>query len=215
MQQTTNRILIFGGGELDEWAVKLIRESDTLVGADRGAWFLLSQGYRPHIAMGDFDSVSSEQMAHIRACAMSFRDCDPIMKDYTDSELAYMWALEQKPDEIVLLGMTGTRLDHTLANVQLLRRGLEAQVRTTLQDAHNRIALTASKLVLTDEGFSYISLLPLTTEVHGVTLEGFQYPLQDATLTMGHSLAVSNKLIAPEGCVTVRTGEMLIIQSRD
>ncbi|MDT9725617.1 thiamine diphosphokinase [Xylanibacillus composti] len=210
-----SRMLIFGGGALGEWAIPHIGEGDVLVGADQGAWFLVSHGYRPHLAMGDFDSVTAEQKKHIQQMAGEFRDCDPIMKDYTDSELAYMWALQQRPAEIVLLGMTGTRLDHTLANVQLLRQGLAAGVRTVLRNEHNRIELTNGRLELTDEGFSYISLLPLTIEVQGITLEGFQYPLRDAVLTMGQSLAVSNKLVAPAAAVTVRSGELLVIQSRD
>lgn len=215
MHRAYKRIIIFGGGTLGDWAVRHIHEGDMLVGADQGAWFLVSRGYRPHLAMGDFDSVSPDQKARIQEKALDFRDCDPIMKDYTDSEMAYMWALEQRPVEVTLLGFTGTRLDHTLANVQLLRRGLAAGVRTVLRNAHNRIELTNNRLELKDEGFSYASLLPMTVEVQGVTLTGFQYPLQDATLTMGQSLAVSNKLVAAEATVTVRSGELLVIQSSD
>jgi thiamine pyrophosphokinase len=51
-------------------------------------------------------------------------DCDPIYKDLTDTEMALTWAIQQQAEEIILLGVTGTRFDHTLANVHLLRSSL-------------------------------------------------------------------------------------------
>ncbi|MNJ03950.1 Thiamine pyrophosphokinase [compost metagenome] len=44
---------------------------------------------------------------------------------------------------------------------------------------------------------------------------GFQYPLYEATLTLGQSLGISNVLLGSEGRITLREGLLLVIQSTD
>ncbi|WP_308634314.1 thiamine diphosphokinase [Paenibacillus silvisoli] len=211
---TMDRIIIFTGGRLGRWALELIRPGDVLIGADAGALFLIEHGLRPDIALGDFDSVTPEQLSFIREKSGETLDYDPIDKDYTDTELAWRLALSKQPKELLLLGALGTRFDHSLANVHLLRmpqHGTQAKIR----DERNCIHLVSDRLALVDEGFTYVSLLPLSEKVTGITLTGFQYPLQDATLEIGQSLGISNKLLGSEGLIEVRQGMLLVIQSRD
>ncbi|WP_172193857.1 thiamine diphosphokinase [Saccharibacillus qingshengii] len=209
------RVVIVSGGAWTDDYLNHIRPGDLLIGADRGALLLIEHGLRPDIAVGDFDSVSGEDVERIRASSGRIDSCDPVDKNYTDTELAFELALNERPSEIVMLGVTGGRMDHTLANVQLLIRALRHQVVCTIRDRNNYIRLTGSHLVVEERGFTYVSLIPATMEVSGVTLEGFEYPLQNATLRQGQSLSVSNKLAGPTGTVTIESGLLLVIQSRD
>jgi thiamine pyrophosphokinase len=215
----TERIVIVAGGELGDWALEELRPDDMLIGADRGALFLVRHGLRPALALGDFDSVSDEEMAEIKRGSETTDACDPIDKDWTDTELAFRYALqrEPKPGEIVLLGALGTRFDHSLANVHLLLRAHEAGIPCRIVDKHNEIRLVTGagggEASLRRGRFRQVSLLPLSPEVTGITLEGFQYPLREATLRIGQSLGVSNVLLAEEGTVRVREGWLLVIQS--
>ncbi|WP_081413468.1 hypothetical protein [Aneurinibacillus terranovensis] len=52
-------------------------------------------------------------------------------------------------------------------------------------------------------------------EVADITLEVFQYPLQNAALRMGHSLAISNKLAEPMGKINMKSGYLIVIKSAD
>ena len=212
-----NRVLIFTGGRLGAWALAHLRPDDFLIGADRGGAYLAEHGIRMHVALGDFDSVSPAQLDAIRAACDRFEASDPVMKDYSDTELAFQEALLHKPAEIVLLGALGTRFDHSLANVHLLLTAKRSGVRCRLIDEHNEITLTDSSLAVTnaDNRYTYVSLLPLSEEVTGVTLEGFVYPLNDATLRIGQSLAVSNRLAESRGFIHIRSGLLLVIQSKD
>lgn len=211
----SKRVVIFAGGELSEDFLRLIDEEDFIIGADRGALFLISHGITPDIAVGDFDSVSPEAFKAIQAGSKNIVTCDPIDKDLTDGEMALDLALNTQPDSILLIGVTGTRMDHTLAGIQMMTRALQRQVSCSVMDANNYITLTGSYVEVPDRGYTYVSLLPLTPEVTGITLEGFLYPLTDATLKMGQSLAVSNRLTGSSGSVTIRSGLLLIIQSKD
>ncbi|MFB4322600.1 thiamine diphosphokinase [Priestia sp. BR_2] len=209
------RVLIFTGGELSTGFLNEVQEGDFIIGADRGALFLIEHGIKPDLSVGDFDSIPPEQMNRVHSMSGKVIDCDPIDKNLTDTELAFELAMERSPESIMILGATGTRLDHTLANIHMLIRGLQHHIPCSILDENNFITLTGSSCHVENKGFTYVSLLPLTTEVTGIYLEGFQYPLQDATLRLGQSLGVSNRLAEEKGTVRIEGGLLLIIQSKD
>ncbi|MFA4133521.1 MULTISPECIES: thiamine diphosphokinase [unclassified Brevibacillus] len=209
------RILLFAGGNLGNWAIQEIRENDWLVGVDRGALFLVHNGLVPKLSIGDFDSVSSEEMAEIERHSMHVSSCDPVMKDLTDTEMALTWAIEQQPEEIVLLGVLGSRFDHMLANVHLLNKALQTGSNCRILDETNEIRLIDRQSTIEQDHFDHISLLPFTPEVTGITLTGFLYPLKDATLRIGDTLGISNLLTEQTGTITIQTGKLLVVKSKD
>ncbi|WP_044478754.1 thiamine diphosphokinase [Paenibacillus antibioticophila] len=211
------RVYIFAGGQIDPSCLEQIAftETDMIIGADRGALFLIQHGLSPDIAVGDFDSVSPEELDLITANSKQFISCDAIDKDLTDTELAFDLAIDNKATEVTMLGVLGTRFDHSLANVHIMMRGLQHQITSSIWDANNYITLTGTSCELEERGYTYVSLLPLTTEVTGITLKGFMYPLENATIKMGQSLGVSNRLTHGRGVIRIDSGLLLIIQSKD
>lgn len=207
--------IICSGGQLGEWALPYLNQEHYLIGADRGAQFLIDSGFTPSIAIGDFDSVTKEQYKIIEQRSGAILSFDAIDKDYTDTELSFLHALERGSDEIILLGGLGTRFDHSLGNIQLLSLALQQGVKASLIDAHNRIRLMNDTLSVQRDQFEYISLLPYSEVVTGITLEGFMYPLQQATIKKGESIGVSNKLLDNTGTIHISTGQLLVIQSND
>ncbi|MEF2967257.1 thiamine diphosphokinase [Paenibacillus sp. M1] len=210
-----NRVLIFAGGKIDPAFLEDIRQDDMIIGADRGALFLVEHGIRPDISVGDFDSVTQEELDSIKNNSKEIIACDAVNKDLTDTELAFDLAIERHAGEIVMIGVLGSRLDHTLANIQMMLRGMQHQINSVIWDTNNYVTLTGTSCEIEDRGYTYVSLLPLTTEVTGIHLEGFMYPLDDATLKMGQSLGVSNRLKGKRGTIRIESGLLLIIQSKD
>ncbi|AOZ91097.1 thiamine diphosphokinase [Paenibacillus crassostreae] len=209
------RVIIFSGGHLHPEFLNEIQADDFIIGADKGALFLIHNNVHPHLSVGDFDSITAEEQQLVTASSGSTLACDAFDKNLTDTELAFELALEQHPTHILLVGATGTRIDHTLANIHLLSKALEHQIPFAILDNHNYITMTDSTLMVTNQGYDYISLLPMTPEVTGITLEGFVYPLYNATLTIGQSLGISNRLSTSTGHISVRSGSLLVIQSKD
>jgi thiamine pyrophosphokinase len=212
------RALIFTGGRLGDWAPPLIRPGDFLIGADRGALFLIERGFAPHLAVGDFDSIRPDQLAAVREAALECKTFDAVDKDWTDTELALREAIARGCRNVVIVGGLGTRFDHSLANVHLLRLAADASVSAALADEHNEIRLLSGPNVCrveADPRYPNISLLPLTPEASGITLSGFAYPLRKATLRIGMSLGISNRLAEPEGTIALGEGQLLVIRSRD
>ncbi len=186
------------------------------VGVDRGTLYLLDQNIEPQFAFGDFDSVTDiekRDILHSNIKINQYRS----EKDSTDMEIAFEWSLTQNPEEILLFGASGGRLDHELMNIQLLYKSRFSSAIVKLIDIKNEISLhmPGSYRVDHDEKYRYISFLSHSEEVRGITLEGFKYPLKQAVLNAGSSLCISNELVNKSGTYSFDSGIILMVKSRD
>lgn len=214
----SGRAVILANGEigradlLGTW----IRDEDLVIAADGGARHALAAGVVPHIVVGDFDSLSAGRLAEMeRAGARIVRA--PAEKNETDTHLALNMAVESGAREVVLLGATGNRIDHTLSNLLLLPPLAEAGIALRVIDEKNDIRLVAggSAAEIAGSPGGFVSLIPLTSEVTGINLSGFKYPLRDGRLAWGLSLGVSNELPGESGLVEVGKGMLAVILARD
>lgn len=211
-----DRALIVTGGNVGAWTLALLPAYSYIIGADRGAEFIARGGGRMQLALGDFDSIGEGQLDAVRSAADETIVYDAVDKDWTDTELAFREAAGRGFADIDIAGALGTRFDHSLANVHLLKQAQELGCSLRLIDEHNLISLCAGTMRLSaDPRYSNVSLLPLTERVTGITLQGFRYPLHDATIKLGQSIGVSNVLDAPTGTITIASGLVLVIRSRD
>ena len=215
-----NRIVIVSGGSIqDEFAKEWIEQyqPEFMIVADSGMEFMRRVGLKPDMIIGDFDSVASETLAYFKEqTGIIFKELNP-MKDDTDTEFAIRQAIGLGAKEITALGATGTRLDHVLGNVALLGIGLQEQVDIQLVDAHNRIRMIdkAISLMKAEQFGNFVSLLPYSGEVKGVTLKGFKYPLENFTMGSFSSLGISNEIVEEKAEILFEEGILLIIESRD
>ena len=189
---------------------------DLWIGADRGALYLLKHKLNIDYAVGDFDSVTADEIAKIRENTKEMIRM-PSEKDETDLELAINLACKLKPETICLFGVTAGRKDHELINIQLLYRLLEQGLTGKIIDEQNEIIMTkpGSYLITRNPEFPYISFIPFTEKVEGIHLEGFYYPLNNADISWGSTLCISNELSSESGNFSYRRGILLLIKSRD
>lgn len=187
---------------------------DLVICADGGIRHAMALGLSPTLVLGDFDSAGAEliDQAAVRGIPV---ERVPVEKDETDTHLAMAEAVRRGAREILLLGGTGDRLDHTFANLLLLP-GIPATVAVSVVDAKNVIRLLrpGGRLTVKATG-GYLSLLPMSPEAKGVVAEGVKWPLDGATLRWGESLGISNQIVDDEAFVAVREGFLLVVQSWD
>ncbi len=210
-------MVIVTGGDVEQASLGSIRpEEDFVIGVDGGIPMLLETGLTPDLAVGDFDSAGQEIFERLGRMGVPIKRL-PVEKDVTDTHFAVTEALKRGPETLLLLGAIGTRLDHTLANLFLLEEMAREGVRGEILNRYNRIRLLrgGDSCRLEKGRFQYVSLLPLTDTVSGVTLTGFRYPLEEAVLRRRDSLGVSNELVAEEGEVSLRAGMLFVVESRD
>ncbi|MFC4798171.1 thiamine diphosphokinase [Neobacillus sp. GCM10023253] len=211
-------ILAGGPEDLLPDLTEYIEENAIWVGVDRGVFHLISRSITPAIAFGDFDSVTKAELAVIEDKVTKLKKFIP-EKDETDMELALNWALKQQPEKIQMFGATGGRLDHLLANVQLLIHPLNAKTETEifLIDRYNIAFLKGPGTYTLKKRWDkkYISFVPLTLDVFGITLDGFKYPLKNRHISLGSTLCISNELISDYGTFSFSEGILLVIRSHD
>ncbi len=189
--------------------------ADLVIAADGGAVHLAESGLKPHVLMGDFDSISGsildEMVRQNQAEIITFQT----HKDYTDMELAVNLAVDRGATELVLLGASGSRLDHTMGNILLLNKLLEQGIMGCIEDDHNQIYLIKDALTIKKQDDRRVSLLPLTSRVEGVTTKGLSYPLYEATLELGTNRGISNEFDNDYAEVSIKKGLLLVFLSKD
>ena len=222
----TLRAVIFGNGFWDDAAYlervrRCLAESDLRVAADGGLRLWDRLGLEPHVLLGDFDSLPEQEVARRGAAGVEVRRY-PVTKDKSDLELALDYAVEQGARSILLAGVTGSRLDHSLANLFLAARfaGPETEVtvltpRGAVYPVAGRPGAAGSRRVPAEPG-DVVALLPVGGPARGVTTHNLRYRLQDATLPWGSTLPISNEPLASPVGVDVREGRLLlIVEHRD
>lgn len=187
----------------------LVFTAERLIGVDGGSRHLHALDRLPHLAVGDMDSIPADLLARYRDAGVEMH-LHPPRKDATDLELALDLALDRGATRISILGGTGGRLDHTLGNLFLLARCLPTGIAACIMDESQCVHLVDKALTLSGAAGDTLSLLPATPEVSGVTIEGLEYPLQDATLTFGTSWGMSNVFTGASATVTLRSGRLFV-----
>ena len=215
-----NSILIITGGFVDlEFARQLVNSKlfDKVIAVDSGLIAVDKLGICPDYIVGDFDSVTKELLKSYREREnVTIKEYDPV-KDATDTHIALDLARELNPKEITILGGTGNRIDHMLANISLLYMFIHTNIKVSLLDANNKIYLMDKDTVINKKELHgpFISLQPFTELVEKVTLIGFKYPLLDRDMVLGDSLGISNEVIENEAKITLQSGILLVIEAKD
>lgn len=208
------RTVIIANGHLTDpaRARQHIHPDDQVICADGGTYHARAMGLTPDVVVGDLDSLDSSLRTELEAVGVRF-EVHPAYKDETDLELALRLAVAEGATEIQVLAMLGGRLDQTLANLLLLARSEWASASIRAIEGSQTIwpVQGGQAMAIPGEAGDMLSLVPLTPQVVGVTLEGVEWPLRAATLHFGSTLTISNVLTAPEAHLRVEKGVALVI----
>ncbi len=213
-------ILIITGGEITLPFVRDYlagRSFDKVIAVDKGLMAAQQLNLAVDYAVGDFDSVSEEVISYYKQLSgVQIVEYNP-MKDATDTELALDLAISLEPEQILILGATGTRADHMLANIGLLYTPLKKKIKTTLIDKNNKIYMINHETVLYRNKLHgpNVSLLPFTETVDKITLKGFKYPLDEYTLKLGSSIGISNEVTDERAEIILGSGILIVIEAKD
>ena len=112
-------ILADGEYPVHEYPLRLLRETPYIVCCDGAANTFISHGYIPNMIIGDGDSLSVENR-------MLYKDRLLYVADQETNDLtkAIRFLLGKNFRNVVILGATGKREDHTLGNISLLMEHL-------------------------------------------------------------------------------------------
>lgn len=192
-----------------------VQEGDYVIAADNGLTYLTRLGIVPDYVIGDYDSLQQEgrdALLELQAARPETVMTLPVEKDDTDTMAAAREGLRRGYRVFYLYGaLGGARLDHTLANIQTLAFLKENGARAYIMDAHCMLFVMENEERRFSKGFrGDFSMFAMDREIHGVTIRGMQYEVQDITITNHFPIGVSNHIVGDrEASVQVADGMAL------
>lgn len=197
---------VIGAGDCSKLEINK-RHGDVVIAADGGLKYLKNVDIKPDIIIGDFDSLDflpdGENVIRLKP-----------EKDVTDMYAAVEEGLKLGCDSVCLYGATGGRIDHTLANIQLIASLAEKNISACIRDGNTVItALHNGTLKFDSSHKGYISVFSHTDECTGVFLRGLKYSLENAALSNKYPLGVSNEFLSTDSKIIVENGTLIIVYS--
>lgn len=198
--------VIIAGGDLH--GEVNVPEDALLICADCGYRHAEKLGLHPDVLMGDFDSYTAALPEHCEILR------HPAEKDETDTMLAVWYGRDRGCTEFHIYGaFGGARLDHSIANLQMLHHMAEQGLHGILYDGGTAVTVQTAGTVCYPRTKGYLSLFSMTDECTGLTVTGVKYPLEQGRLTNAFPLGVSNEILAENAEITLESGVLLIVQT--
>jgi thiamine pyrophosphokinase len=210
-----NRIIIFANGELPDInkARNILRDDDYVICADGGTRHVSSLDIKPDLVIGDMDSTEKAYLQKLQADGVPI-ELFPQDKNETDLELAIGHAIEQTPNEIVIIAAIGGRLDQTLANIALLSNDQLSTFNLKLDDGVDEVFFCRDQVEVQGRSGDIVSLIPWQGPVSGVQTKNLKWKLNNETLYPEKTRGVSNEMKSDIANVKISTGLLLIVHTR-
>ena len=206
-----SKCVIVGGVKINntDQIKKYIDETDFVIACDSGIESCKDIGVTPNLIVGDFDSHKKPD-TDIEIITL------PTAKDDTDTMFATKEAVKRGFSEVVLLGVVGDRIDHTLANVYILSYLQDEGVNGMIVDDFSEmfiISKNGQNISRISDNYSFFSLLCLEGKVEGVTIKNAKFPLENGIITPNHQYATSNEVLPGEVAeVSIEKGSALLVK---
>jgi len=204
--------LVFAGGDPvgGDVAARLPDGDAMVVAADSGVEHALALGRRVDLVIGDFDSADPAAVDAARTEGAEVRRY-PAEKDQSDLELALRAARERGVRRVIVVGGSGGRLDHLLANVLLLASPTFADLEVEALVGDARVVVIHDHARLSGTPGDLCSLLAVGGPAHRVTTTGLRYRLDGEDLQPGSTRGLSNELAEPVATVSLEHGTVLAV----
>ena len=202
--------LIISGGEFAKLSPEYLK-ADYVIACDKGLDHAGKYGIEPDIVIGDYDSVSPENLDKIKNGEVkSIRY--PKEKDDTDTMIAMKHALSLGFKEIRMVCVFGKRMDHAIANIQTAHYGAEKGARVYMYDEKTEVIVFSSGVLnITKREGRNLSVFSLTDFCRGVTVKGTRYELEGGDLTNSFPLGQSNEFVEDHAKISLETGVIMVV----
>ncbi len=208
-------IFLNGSPESSDLLRRVAGRADLIVAADGGACYALEAGVVPDLVVGDMDSLGEDLALEVERRGASL-ERHPAKKDKMDGQLAVLAARKRGATGADLLCAGGGRLGALFAVPHILLAAERIGLRSTVvADRVRMFVVEAGCGTVEGEPQDSISIFPLSGPAAGVTLEGMEYPLENASLEPGDTLGFHNELIGREATVSVGKGAVLVVHETE
>jgi len=208
-----NKIAIIANGSINNsnFLTNYTDDADIVICADGGANTARDYNIRPDYIIGDMDSIKSTVL-HDFTDEGNTKIIKDTNEEKTDLELALSLAETLDPNEIVILGAIGDRIDHTLANIMCLNY-IKPEIKAKIIDEKNIIELVENSIEIQGDEDNIVSVVPLT-DVAGLSYNGLKWLVNDKNTKFGW-FGISNRLSENKANISLKQGKILVIRANE
>ena len=207
------RCVIVGGAEIRNYGLirEYLRDEDYFIYCDCGLNHKDSLRHEPDLIIGDFDSHSKpKDLGNVIVL--------PVIKDDTDTIFAIKEGIRQGFSDFIMIGSTGGRVDHSLANIYaLMMLKNSGKCAKIIDDYSEMSVISAGECVSIKYGCKFFSLINITGLARGITITGAKYNIENALINPEYQYGVSNEVLSPENDaqVSLSEGNLLLVIIRN
>lgn len=210
------KVLIISNGDIKDYNFyeKLLKDADMVICADGGANHAYRMKLKPHLIVGDLDSIKEEVLEFYEKEGVRIEKYPP-MKDETDTQLAMLKAIELGATDVTFIGVIGERFDHSYANLSLLLYLLNRNIKGKIVNEMNEIYLINKFIEVEGKKGELLSLLPYSKEVKGIYTKGLFYGLSGQSMDLEMPYGISNVFTEDKATIEIEEGLLLVIKPRE
>jgi thiamine pyrophosphokinase len=186
------------------------RGYDKLICADGGANAAAEFGLLPDYIIGDLDSIRPDVYNFFNGKCRIMRIT---RQTDTDVEKCIKFLIKQKYDEVLLIGATGDRLDHTFCNLGIVLKYF-SQISIRILHQKSLLSAHSGKVLLKTCPAEVISIYGIESRTT-IQSKGLKYPLKNIHLPFGVRESTSNVSLGDQVELTVKRGIVLVIRNFD
>lgn len=206
------KCFVIGAGDLTMGELAVTKD-DFVIAVDGGLSYCGILNVEPQVIIGDFDSLSEGEQQALEVLRKEIPEriiTLPCEKDDTDMLAALKHGLSLGYKDFRIYGGTGSRLDHTFANIQCLVYLKNNGATGYLVDGTGMMFVIQNEAVHLNKNLEgVLSLFSLSREAKGVCVENMKYPVKDYTMTNDFPIGVSNEFIGEQALISVEDGELV------
>lgn len=188
---------------------KYCADAELIICTDGALSYALQYDIKPHILVGDMDSLVGFSEADIQNLDFEIIKY-PTEKDITDAEIAVDHIMDRGFKRVIILGATGNRLDHTLGNFQLLYKLACNGIEAFIIDENETITMAQGNFSFIGEKGALLSLVPYNDKVFIQSTQGLYYPIHQRYLPIDSTYSISNVLIDDNVSINITEGKALL-----
>jgi len=199
-------VIILADGDFPSHLISLgkLQDAQTIICCDGSVNNLVKNKIEPHYILGDLDSIDDN---------LKNKYSDRIIKlpdqDENDLRKAIQWAEDGGVKEAVILGATGKRDDHTLANIFTLLQ-YPSQLEMTIYTNHGIFSVAENKKIFDSFTGQKISLFATDKSIE-ITSNNLKFNMIGTVLTSLYSGSL-NESISDSFTLTLSHGHILVYQ---
>jgi len=178
-----------------------------LICADGGANSARKLKIVPDLIIGDLDSLTDETRNHF---ANKSEIIQINRQNDTDVEKALKFLIKKKYNEVILLGATGDRLDHSICNLGIVLKFYE-KIKVSILHKKSFLRAYTKSIELNTIQNETISIYGFDAKTK-ITSKGLKYPLKNVALPFGQKESTSNVAASHKVKLKINGGIIFVIR---